>query len=231
MNFTLLILARNELQAMKVVMPRINKQWVDEILVVDGGSTDGTIEYAESLGCRVYRQKSKGVLGGFIEGMLEAKGDVLVTFTPDNNMIPEKIPELVAKMREGYDMVICSRYLRGAKSDDDNVVTGFGNWLFTTLVNVLFRTEYTDVLGFYRAYIKDLLKELGLDISNVRLSIDTQLCIRCKKFGKRVIEIPGDEPPRIGGKSSRSIIINGVIELYTIVEEFVRPSLWRRPNI
>ena len=202
-------------------MPRINKDWVDEAFVIDGGSTDGSIEYSESLGFEVLRQKEKGVIAAIKEGLIEAKGDVVITFTPDCNMIPEKIPELVAKFNEGYDMVIVSRYLDGAKSYDDTLISGFGNWLFTNFVNLLFGCNYTDVLGFYRAYRKDLPERLGIDI---KLSIDTQLSIRCAKRGLKVAEIPGDEPKRVGGKSCRSIIGNGLIELSTILREFFRKS-------
>ena len=218
MKFSLVILALNEIEGMKVVLPRIDKEWVHEVIVVDGGSTDGSIEFAESLGFKVLRQKTKGIIAGLKEGLEGATGDAVITFTPDNNMIPEKIPELIAKMEEGYDMVIVSRYLEGAKSHDDTLVTAFGNRLFTFLVNVLFGAHYTDVLGFYRAYRKSLIQELGIEI---QLSIDTQLCIRCAKKEVRVAEIPGDEPSRIGGKSSRGIIKNGLIELFTIIEEFI----------
>ncbi len=217
MTFTLFILMRNEIEALRVILPRIKKEWVDEILLLDGGSTDGSIEYAESVGFKVTRQKSKGLLEGTKEGHRMVRTDYVIQFTPDNNMIPEKIPELTAKVREGYDMVIVSRYLKGAKSHDDNVITGFGNWMFTTMVNVLFGAHYTDVLGFYRAFRTNLFEELGFEI---KLSVDTQLCIRCTKKKLRVAEIPGDEPKRIGGASSRSILKNGWIELTTILGEF-----------
>ena len=191
-TYTLMIIARNEIEGMKVVGPRIKKEWLDEVLVVDGSSTDGTPEYAESLGFTVLRQKSIGVVNGIRDGFVAAKGSVVIGYTPDNNMIPEKIPEIIAKMEEGYDMVCCSRYYQGARSEDDTLVTGFGNWLFTTLLNLAFHTNYTDVLGFYRAFRKDLLDELNIDVG---FSITTRLSIRCKKTGKRVCDIGGDEPP------------------------------------
>jgi glycosyltransferase involved in cell wall biosynthesis len=219
MKYALVMPVLNELEGLKVILPRIKKDWLDEIVIVDGGSQDGSIEYAQSLGFNVTPQKEKGLIAGIREGIQVTKSDVIIGFTPDNNMIPEKIPELIKKMEEGYDMVIVSRYLAGAKSYDDTIVSGFGNWLFTMLVNLFFRTNYTDVLGFFRAYRKDLLKELN--INEIPLSIDTLLCIRCKKYKKRVAEIPGDEPPRIGGKSSRSIVGNGIIELKTILSEFI----------
>lgn len=218
MTFSLIMLSLNEIESMRVILPRIKKEWVDEIIIVDGGSTDGTIEFAESLGFPVLRQKSKGIIAGYIEGLKASTGEVVITFTPDGNMIPEKIPELVAKMKEGYDMVIVSRYLDGAKSEDDTLVSGFGNWLFTTMVNVLYGSNYTDVLGFYRAFRKDIFTRLGL-WEDIRLSIDTQMCIRCARKGLKTTEIPGDEPKRIGGKSYRSIIKNGLIELSTVFGE------------
>lgn len=216
-RYSLMMLSLNEIEGLREILPRIPIDILYEVIVVDGGSTDGSIEFAESFGYKVVRQQSKGIVNGIKEGFAALSGDVIIQFTPDNNMIPEKIPELIAKMEEGYDMVVVSRYLPPAKSQDDHLISGFGNWMFTTLVNVLFRTRFTDVLGFYRAYRINLLEELDLEI---KLSIDTQLNIRCAKRKKKVAEIPGDEPPRIGGQSSRSIIGNGLIELHTILDEW-----------
>ena len=218
MTFTLLVFILNEIEGLRVVLPRIQKEWVDEFILLDGGSTDGSVEFAESLGFRVTRQKSKGLLEALREGIGLVRTDCVIPFTPDNNMIPEKIPELVAKAKEGYDMVICSRYYGGAKSQDDNLITGFGNWMFTSIVNVLFGTRYTDLLGLYRVFRTDLIRRLGITI---QISIDTQLCIRCATHGFKVTEIGGDEPKRIGGKSSRKIIKNGLIEVVTITKEFI----------
>lgn len=228
----MIILSRNELLGMKEVLPRIRKEWVDEIIVMDGHSTDGSAEYAESLGLRVIRQKNSkctrkisgpfrehgyGAVEALREGFAAATGDYVITFSPDNNCIPELIPALVAKLKEGYDMVTVSRYKDGAKSDDDTRVTTFGNWMFTSIVNLLFGCRLTDLLGIFRGYRRTLIQELGIEI---KLSLHTQLAIRCAKFKKRVTEISGDEPLRIGGTSARNNLKNGLIEVYTIVEEF-----------
>lgn len=222
MKFSLIILCLNEIEGLRAILPRIGKRWVDEVIIVDGGSNDGSIEYAREFGFRVLLQNKnkKGVIAGYKEGLEAATGDIVITFTPDGNCIPELIPQLVEKMKEGYDMVIVSRYAKGAKSYDDTLITAFGNWMFTSLVNLLFRASYTDVLGIYRGYKKDIVKELGI---NIKPTIDTQLCIRCAKRGLKFAEIPGDEPRRIGGESYRSIIKNGFLELFTIIEEFFSP--------
>ena len=66
-------------------------------------------------------------------------------------------------MKEGYDMVIGSRYLDGAKSDDDGLITAFGNWLITTSINVLHGGHYTDSIVIFRAYKTQIVYDLGLD--------------------------------------------------------------------
>ena len=88
---TLLIIELNELEGMKTIMPRINNDWVDEILIVDGGSTDGTIEWAESNGYKVYVQKREGLRHAYSEALLLITGDVIITLSPDGNSIPELI--------------------------------------------------------------------------------------------------------------------------------------------
>jgi len=215
LKITLLVMTLNEIDGMKAIMPRIKREWFDQIIVVDGGSTDGTIEYAKQEGYSFYVQKRQGFRHAYFEVMPLVEGDVIVTFSPDGNSIPELIPELIEKMREGYDMVIVSRYLGKAKSDDDDLLTGFGNWLFTKTVNILFKGDYTDAMVIYRAYKKSLIYDLELDkdkwyttpekLFSCKISWEPMLSARAAKRKLRIAEIPGDEPPRIGGE--RKLVI------------------------
>src|SRR5512136_1932848 len=144
MTTTLFVLTKNELEGMKAIMPQVNKEWCDQILVVDGNSTDGTIEYARDRGYDVYLQIKPGLRAAYQESWPLIKGEYVITFSPDGNSPPEYIPKLIEKIKEGYDMVIGSRYFQGLKSADDDVVTSFGNWLFTTAINVLHNGKYSD---------------------------------------------------------------------------------------
>jgi len=219
---TLLIPVFNEIDGLKEILSRIHKDWVDEIIVVDGGSRDGSFEYVQAFGLTVFRQKSRGIIAAYREGLAVAQGDVIIPFSPDGNSIPERIPELVHKMKEGYDMVIASRYLGGAKSEDDDFVSAFGNWMFTALINFLFGGRYTDCLVMFRAWKREIVEAFEIDPSIA--GFEPQLSIECAKKKLRVAEIPGDEPRRIGGKTKKRTLAAGWAILKLIIREFVTPT-------
>lgn len=216
---TLLIPVLNEIEGMKQIMPQIQEKCVDEILIIDGGSTDGTYEYAlQHHHWKVIRQQKKGLINAYRESFPAAQGDIIVLFSPDGNSLPELIPPLIAKMREGYDMVIVSRYLGVAKSADDDFLTGFGNWMFTKLINVCFGGNYTDSLVIFRAVRKEIINHLEIDPK--RAGLEPQLSIYCAKKKLKVAEIPGDEPARIGGTRKMHPFWNGLGIFVLIVREF-----------
>lgn len=218
MTTTLFIPVRNEIEAIKIIMPQIRKEWVDEIIIVDGNSTDGTREYFEERGYRVIRQRSKGIAGAYWECLEAAGGDIIIAFSPDGNSLSELIPSLRDKMKEGYDMVIASRYLSGAKSFDDDLITAFGNLMFTKLANIFFGAHYTDCLVMFRAFRKDLVSRTKLKRHLIPV-FEYQLCIRCAKKKLKVTEIPADEPLRIGGVRKMKPFLNGSGLLYVLVQE------------
>lgn len=229
MKTTLLVLTLNEIEGMKAIMPRVKREWCDQIIIVDGGSTDGTIEWAKEQGYFVYVQRQKGFRHAYTEVLPYIEGDVVITFSPDGNSIPDLIPELIDKMKEGYDMVIASRYLGGAKSEDDDIITAFGNWLFTKTVNILHGGHYTDAMVIFRAYKTKLVYDLDLNkeegyrlaekLFRTNISWEPLLSVRAAKKKLKVAEIPGDEPPRIGGERKLKILKWGAAYYFQFIRE------------
>ncbi len=232
MKVTLVLATFNEIDGMRAIMPRIKKEWYDQLIIIDGGSTDGTQEYARENGYFLKVQEGRGIRTALDQAFSLAEGDIVITFTPDGNSIPELIPPVVKKMSEGYDLVIVSRYLKGAKSYDDSLLSGLGNRAFTFLINKLFKANYTDSLIGFRAFRRETIKKIGLvrpafwfeKMFYEHTSWDFLSSVRCAKQKLKVAEIPGDEPARIGGvEKVRKFKVGFVLLVQLIAELFLNP--------
>lgn len=199
----------NELDGLRFVLPRIDFSLFDDVLVVDAGSTDGSWQYARSCGLRVMTQIRKGLMFGVLDAISTLDTDCVIEFSPDGNCIPEHLPGVVRLLREGYDLVVVSRYLPPARSHDDTWVTALGNWMFSRLFRHLGPHHVTDALNIYRGFRRSLLKSPDFDrlcIGPVLEPLTTGLAnLQRLKYA----EIPGDEPRRIGGESKMKIVYNG----------------------
>ena len=80
MSVAIIILTLNEIDGVKAILPKIDKKWAEEIVVVDGGSTDGTIEECKKMGFQVINQKNKGHGGGILTGEEYTKSDIIIIF-------------------------------------------------------------------------------------------------------------------------------------------------------
>jgi glycosyltransferase involved in cell wall biosynthesis len=213
---TLLALTLNEIDGVKAIMPQIDREWADQIIIADGGSTDGTVEWLRDNGYEVHVQNKEGIRHAYLEVLPLIRGDVILSFSPDGNCPPAAIPLMLEQVCAGYDLVIGSRYLGDAISEDDDLVTGFGNWLFTKTINVLHRASYTDAMVIFRAFQKSLVYELDLDreesyrlpekLFGTVISWEPLMSVRAAKARKRIAEIPVGEPPRIAGKRKLQVL-------------------------
>ncbi len=194
---SLIIFEINEVDGMRAMMPLIKPEWYDELLIVDGGSTDGTIEYARSQGYNIFVQKEKGIGAALVEAVDKATGEIIIIFAPDGSFEPHQIPIMTQLIRDGHDVVNVSRYMNGTKSLDDNFFTATGNRVFTILANIMFPFTFTDFLYTYLAFKKSLIEEIGH--RRPERTWGQILLLRAIKAGKKIIEISGIEHARIGG--------------------------------
>ena len=219
MTIALLITTLNEVTGVKKVVPRIKKEWVDEILFVDGGSTDGTIEEAEKMGFKVLIQKQKGLGAAILEGVNAIKSDNFILFGPDGNDEPEKIPQIIQKFKEGYDQVAATRFGKGSVNLDAGKIDTFGNKMFAFLVNAFFGGHLTDCLVELRIMSKKTFQELNFD--EMSLIAIQQMCIRGLKKRQHIYEIIGNEGERMGGIRKMKPLPVGASLSLEIIKEFI----------
>ncbi len=219
---TLLLPVLNEIQGLKATLPFIERQWVDEILVVDGGSTDGSVEFAHEQGVRVIEQRRPGLEWAVYDAIRELDTDYVIEFSPDGNCPVEVLPDLVERIGQGYDLVVVSRYLPPAKSEDDTWLTAFGNWMFSRMVRYLGRFPITDALTIYRGFRRDIVFKHDFGRYVVGPVFEPLVSAICTLHGRRICEIPGDEPARIGGDSKMRPFFNGSYILLMVFRLYLK---------
>lgn len=218
MSTALLILTWNEVEAARVIFPKIKKEWVDEILVVDGGSTDGTIEEAEKVGFNMIKQEIKGHGGAIITGINNTKSENIIIFGPDGNHEPEEIPRLIKKIDEGFDQVVVSRFTKESAIKEPNYgFVKFGNQFFTFFVNLLFGGNLSDTMTDSRIITRKAFEELNFDV--LLLDSTLTMSIRGMKKKQKMTEIVGDQGERIGGQRKMKPIKTGMLLIRRIIKE------------
>ena len=219
MSVALLVLTLNEIDGMKKIMPKIDKKLADEIVIVDGGSTDGTVDEAKKMGFKVIPQKIQGHAGAIIAGVEATNSDTIVIFGPDGNHYPEEIPQLIEKINEGYDQVVISRFGKGSVNLDATIIENFGNRMFAFLTNVLFGGHFTDSLNESRAITRQAFIDLKFDAHGMNST--EQMSIRGIKKRQKIVEIVGNEGKRLGGKKKMKAMQVGANLSAHIIKEFI----------
>jgi glycosyltransferase involved in cell wall biosynthesis len=217
MNSTLVIFTLNEIEAARRLFERIPFGKVSESIVIDGGSTDGTSEFFKKRGIPVIIQDRPGHGEAYKLGMRKAQGEILVFFGCDGNNQPEDIPRLIKEIEKGGDLVIASRFGKGAQSLDANLIRRFGNQLFVYLVNLRWQTKLTDVFNEFRAIRKDCMERMNLE--NSFFDLELEMTIKAIKNNFKITEVPTVEQPRMGGRAKLSTLRDGLMNLRCFLRE------------
>jgi hypothetical protein len=216
---SVVIPALNEAENLPHVLPRI-PEWVHEVLLVDGFSTDDTIEVAKRIrpDIRVVHQVGSGKGAALRSGVDAAKGDIVVMMDADGSTDPSEIGLFVRELRDGADFVKGSRFLQGGGTADMPRYRQLGNWGLVTLANTLFVTHYSDITYGYNATWRRYKDELALDIDDWASEIISN--IRAANNGLLVVEVPSFENERIAGTAKLEAFSAGWMILKAILREW-----------
>ena len=209
MQVTVIIPALNERESIGQVLASIPTAAVDEIIVVDGGSSDDTVSLAEASGARVVHESRRGYGRACAVGVSAARGDVVVFLDADGADDPTQIPDLLAPMLAGRaDMVLGSRLAGEMGAGAMPWHQRFGNWLSAWLIWRLYGLPLTD-LSPLRAVKREML--LGLEMREMTYGWPTEMIVKAARRGWRVVEVPVRYRPRMGGKSKISGTVRGTV--------------------
>ena len=217
-RISIVIPALNEEANLPYVLPDI-PGWAYEILLVDGHSSDRTVEVAGQLcpGIRVVMQEGRGKGAALRSGFNAAEGDIIVMLDADGSTDPDEIPVFVGALLSGADFAKGSRFLQGGGTADMPLYRKLGNWGFVLLVRLLFGGNYTDLCYGYNAFWKRALPLLDLDGNG--FEIETMMNVRALRAGLRVMEVPSFEFKRVYGEGRLQTIPDGLRVLKTIIKE------------
>lgn len=221
-----------------VVVPTLNEApnipWVlerlqafDDIVIVDGHSSDGTVEVALQIrpDLTVIQRMPRGKGDAMRAGLDAARGDILVVMDADGSMDTAEIDVFTSMIGVGFDLVKGSRYAVGGGSHDMTRVRSFGNGALCLLANTLYGTRWTDLCYGYLAFRRDCLPRLALTADG--FEIESQILAHAALAGLRMAEIPSVEMPRITGVSHLNARRDGLRVARELVTSRYAPRMRR----
>jgi glycosyltransferase involved in cell wall biosynthesis len=209
MHVSLIIPALNEADCLGSLLAEVPVGLVDQLIVVDNGSTDNTSQVAREAGAIVIVEPRRGYGFACAAGTATAEGDVLVFMDGDGSFVPGELPNLLAPLaQELADLVLGSRMLHSSPQMVMPLHQRFGNHLFTWLLRKRFRLLLTD-LGPFRAIRRELL--LTLNMQERTYGWPLEMIIKTARLHKPMVELPITYRPRFAGQSKVGGTVRGSI--------------------
>lgn len=202
-SVTALICTLNEAENLPHVLPKI-PSWVDEILIIDGHSTDDTGKVVKELcpRAKVVLQTGKGKSIALKEGVNQALGEIIVTLDADGETPPDEMENFIVLLLDGYDLAKGSRLFRTRPPRMPDY-RWFGNKVLALTCNLLYGTRFSDICSGYNVFWKKRFLQIPLSYgtNEAGCSMEQQMIVRMKKAGMKIKEVPHTSKGRISGSS------------------------------
>lgn len=210
---SLALVVWNELPGCEFDIPRLPTASFQEVYAIDGGSTDGTVEYLERRGIPVHRQRRKSLNAAYASAVEHSRCEAVVVFFPKGTIAPGIVDLLAQSLDEDFDLVIASRNIAGARNEEDSKLLKPRKWGVLTLSlisSVLWRREgprVHDVLHGVKGFTVDAYRQMKL--SDTGVTIDLEMVVRSYRLRIPRVELPVSEQPRDFGATRFKIWATG----------------------
>ena len=207
LSVSVVIPALNEEESIGHVLAGIPDGAVDEVIVVDGGSTDSTVAIAQASGALVVSELRRGYGRACAAGVEVAEGDTLLFLDADGADDPSQIPDLLTPILDGRaDMVLGSRLAGEMAQDAMPWQQRAGNLLAAWLIRRLYGLPLTDLSPF-RAVRRESLRQLAM--ADMTYGWPTEMIVKAARRRWRIVEVPVRYRARLGGRSKISGTLRG----------------------
>ena len=220
-NLTLLIPAKFEAESLPIFLKELEKYNFKKLIVLDESDTN-TIQSIKNFdNVEILYQKKSGFGNALIEGINFIKTDLFCIINADGSMNPSELEGMLNEIKNNnQDIVFGSRYMKNAGSEDDDIITSTGNFIFTLIGKIFFSLEISDILYTYLIGKTKLVQNLNLKSEDFKFCIE--LPIKAKRENLRCISYPCYERNRIGGKKKVNPFIDGLKILIGMIALFFK---------
>ena len=219
-NLTLLIPAKYEAECLPYFLKELQRYNYKKIVILDQNDSK-TVEAAKLFkDVEILYQKNNGYGNALIEGINHTVTEFFSIINADGSMNPIELEKMLNEIeKNNNDIVFGSRYMKNAGSEDDDLVTKIGNFVFSLIGKILFRLQISDILYTYVVAKTQLVKDLKLQSGDFKFCVELPIKVHRKKYN--YISYPCFERKRIAGKKKVSPLIDGFKILMGMVYLFL----------
>ena len=220
-DLTLLIPAKYESESLPVFLKELKDYNYKKLVVLEQSDLKTIDSIRQFENVEILHQKQTGYGNALIEGVNHIKTELFCIINADGSMNPNELSGMLSKIYNNeYDIVFGSRYMKNAGSDDDDLVTSVGNFIFTLIGKVFFNLKISDILYTYVLGKTKLVQDLNLKFGDFKYCIE--LPIKAKRKNYKCSPYPCYERSRIGGKKKVNPIFDGFKILAGMISLFFK---------
>ena len=197
-ELTLLIPAKQESESLPIFLEELKKFDFKILIVLDENDIDTINVINQRDNLEILYQKNSGYGSALIEGINHITTKYFCIINADGSMDPNELNNMLKTIKENNDLVFGSRYLKNAGSEDDDLITVVGNYIFSFLGKIFFNLKINDILYTYTLGHTELIKNLNLKFKDFKICVE--LPIKAHRANLKYEAVPSFERKRIAGK-------------------------------